>query len=474
MLLASHQVLAEEPSYSVVDLEFPGSNFSPRVTDINNKNQVVGWTNDSSDGSAKIWIYLPEADYGYPAGVTVIPIADRNAFAYSINDHGVIAGFTVDTSSFPQQTRAMIFQNGTITSEFHFTSDVRDSSAITSISNSGHISGYTTLAREGSTGDFPTVRVGVVRNPTQSIFTNPVTFNSGTFAAQINSAGVATADLILSFKSRGGTFDGEYQPIGSEPTSRDVRRPATDINEKGQVVGVTNDRECYLYLPESDYGLEAGLHVLFVTGGAPVINDVGQIMTTTHLWDKGDLYLLSDILPEDETREHTGALPSGILSGVKGINNFGNAVTSLVDRTTNETSISLLLAKPVLINSYEEWLLAEFGEATINNAALEATVWGNLADPDNDGLSNLAEAYHDRDPQIPDVSPFTAEASGGSLSYTWQSGASTNGVAVTPEWSPDLNSWFLSGDGGRTITSTPSEATLSGAAPAYLRLRYSR
>ena len=123
---------------------------------------------------------------------------------------------------------------------------------------------------------------------------------------------------------------------------------------------------------------------------------------------------------------------------------------------------------------YEAWRLTEFGETIINNAALEASVWGDLADPDNDGLSNIGEAYHDGDPQVPDIPPFAAGVTGGSLRFIWQLGASTNGVAVTPQWSPDLNAWFLSGEGGRTITNTSSEAVLSGTPPAYLRLRYSR
>ncbi len=123
---------------------------------------------------------------------------------------------------------------------------------------------------------------------------------------------------------------------------------------------------------------------------------------------------------------------------------------------------------------YESWRLAEFGAAVVGNVALEESVWGDAADPDHDGLPNLAEAYHDRDPQVSDIPPFSVAHTGGSLSYTWLPSASTNGVDIAPEWSPDLAGWFTSGEGGRTITTTSEGVTLTGTAPAFLRLRYSR
>jgi parallel beta-helix repeat protein len=99
--------------------------------------------------------------------------------------------------------------------------------------------------------------------------------------------------------------------------------------------------------------------------------------------------------------------------------------------------------------------------AQIGNPALEATVWGMMADPDSDGMNNLMEYALAKSPWIPDPSPvqpgtatLTNNGSGGpysvltlkffraraELNYTVEGGENLSGwlpVAVNP---PSVNS----------------------------------
>ena len=93
--------------------------------------------------------------------------------------------------------------------------------------------------------------------------------------------------------------------------------------------------------------------------------------------------------------------------------------------------------------SFQDWITTHFGTAT-QNPGLEATVWGDLADPDKDGLSNLAEAFYGLDPNLadqPDAITFTTPES---FHYRWQPATGCPGVHAHLTWSPDLTTWYRS------------------------------
>ena len=71
------------------------------------------------------------------------------------------------------------------------------------------------------------------------------------------------------------------------------------------------------------------------------------------------------------------------------------------------------------------------------------------ADPDHDGLTNFEEAAFGLLPQSFSASPLTVsrDPDDGSLLLWWTRPVDTLGIIVEPQWSLDLNQWYLSGTG---------------------------
>lgn len=92
-------------------------------------------------------------------------------------------------------------------------------------------------------------------------------------------------------------------------------------------------------------------------------------------------------------------------------------------------------------DDYETWLVNAFGETSVADPA-QADRWGALADPDQDGLPNLAEAYLGLTPLSPNGPPWQAEVveegpAGRTLRFRWTGGVLEE-LEATVQWSPDL------------------------------------
>ena len=121
-------------------------------------------------------------------------------------------------------------------------------------------------------------------------------------------------------------------------------------------------------------------------------------------------------------------------------NPLGSQVLSNVFRIYQNRSSSTLVA------AYSGWASGKFSPSTLSNPALESTVWGQNADPDHDGRSNLLEmlfglsATQQDQPQL----VFTRiSATQSTLSYPQNQLFPAGDVAV--EWSINGTTWTRTG-----------------------------
>ena len=117
-----------------------------------------------------------------------------------------------------------------------------------------------------------------------------------------------------------------------------------------------------------------------------------------------------------------------------------------------------------LQRAYAEWASANFPAAILANPALEATVWGMLANPDGDSAANLHEMLYGTPPRTYGPPPVTIRKHAGpqiSATFPWAQGLPLEFIHV--EWSTTLQSWQRQGvgytietdiNGNRWITAT--------------------
>jgi hypothetical protein len=95
---------------------------------------------------------------------------------------------------------------------------------------------------------------------------------------------------------------------------------------------------------------------------------------------------------------------------------------------------------------YDEWLVANFDIADLEDPEKEDILWGDQADPDNDRLLNLVESFMGLGPRTHDDAEFpSVEVSGGSLRFIYRRAKSAPGVEGSVEWSDDAESWSGAG-----------------------------
>jgi hypothetical protein len=130
----------------------------------------------------------------------------------------------------------------------------------------------------------------------------------------------------------------------------------------------------------------------------------------------------------------------------------------------------------------EGWLAQNFSVATLGDAALESEIWGDQADPDDDGLSNLLEYFGGYNPNVTEsvAAISRPEFSGEEIFVEYRKSLSASGVVGQVEWSDDLQVWHRDGLVETRVGEDETHATfrasrLAGAADkAYFRLSVRR
>jgi hypothetical protein len=115
------------------------------------------------------------------------------------------------------------------------------------------------------------------------------------------------------------------------------------------------------------------------------------------------------------------------------------------------TTITATAAPPT--GAYLAWLQAKFS-GQYGNAALEATVWGDHADPDGDGCPNIFEFMMAREPETWDAHlGLQSRIEGDDLIVTYRETTAANpGVNWQGEWSIDLDLWLAAGVRYETVS----------------------
>ena len=327
--------------YTVTEFPDPPGHGALGPRDINNKGEIVFGANVIG-GRTKMFIYLPAAAYGLPAGMNMIDLPNRSVLPNSINDQGLVGGGMVATDVVPNPTMGFTWSNG-VFQEFNFGS-TSDRTTVRSINNAGSLVGTYEVPRPGD--GYRVIR-GFVRLTNDVTIINPVSPTTNhTYAIAINNsnrvAGNYEAHSTVGIATRGYIWDGALSPLGPYPVDEQIRRvEANDLNDSDEIVGMLRDlfpTRPYLWLPVPKYGLPAGLNEIlpfvgFGNGDSSIcINNTGQVVTPQYLWDRGTTNAMSDLLPADLDYP---------LGSVTAMNNHGQIIAYLRDGN--------LITRPVLL-----------------------------------------------------------------------------------------------------------------------------
>jgi hypothetical protein len=182
------------------------------------------------------------------------------------------------------------------------------------------------------------------------------------------------------------------------------------------------------------------------------------------------------------------------LSFIGGLNFVGSDTLTLTINDNGNTgtggakTANAQVVANVTGNSQDAWRMALFSYTDLSDPAKEGTVWGDKADPDDDGQDNLFEYAVGLNPTVPDsgdaaVSSGIVDVSGtkySSLTYVRRKKQSL--VQYIPEVSADKIAWNSGPSAVRENSVVSLDATfervncqdltpISAGSPRFIRLR---
>jgi lysophospholipase L1-like esterase len=154
-----------------------------------------------------------------------------------------------------------------------------------------------------------------------------------------------------------------------------------------------------------------------------------------------------------------------------------------VDLTLVQGSFAYVTAMQItaseLPSAYQNWRAGNFTGVELADSGLEATVWGDNADPDFDGFPNLLEYATGSDPRESSPSPVSfeigAEGEDEVFTLTYSKNLDATDVVYQVESSDDLADWddvsdsFVAAAG--SIETRKATVTTAGFPRRWLRLR---
>lgn len=142
-------------------------------------------------------------------------------------------------------------------------------------------------------------------------------------------------------------------------------------------------------------------------------------------------------------------------------------------------AMKITASTPVVLTPVQSWRAAHFSAAELGNPALEATVWGNDADPDADGSPNLMEYATGSDPRVQDFQPqvFSVETTGEGdvLTFTYHKNLAATDVIFQVQGTDVFDQWdnipdvLVSTAGG--IETRKATVSRDGFFTQFLRLK---
>jgi hypothetical protein len=132
----------------------------------------------------------------------------------------------------------------------------------------------------------------------------------------------------------------------------------------------------------------------------------------------------------------TGAALSWPRIGPSAAGTYFVRISSLGGTVDSIAAVITIWSRP-----FDAWRLQHFGESAFVDPAKEATVWGNSADPDHDGLPNIAEYAYGLNPTSTSDKSITINVSTGKLQVTFVRRKNDPSLQIIPEVSSDLAGW---------------------------------
>lgn len=133
-------------------------------------------------------------------------------------------------------------------------------------------------------------------------------------------------------------------------------------------------------------------------------------------------------------------------SGTPGNADIGSITVKVIATDDETATASTQFTITIRSSAYDIWLRRYFTGSDLANPALEASVWGEDADPDIDGLTNLEEYIYGTDPSNASIAQPLAVAVGPGVdaqhvSVSFWRRAQDSRLSYTLEKSSNFNSW---------------------------------